>query len=563
MNSPNFIRLLVFGAFVLLTSGKLAAQDKLVNILDEEIQREMEYLKKQEIPAYYISYRVDEIFSSYLNTSFGAISGSNESKVSYLTVTVRVGSPELDNFHPLRGDNLGYAMPVQIDLPGPDKPLAIKQVVWGATTTAYQTAVANYAKVKANIATKVEEEDKSPDFVLGQPNVAIDAPFRPEDLKFNKAEWETRLKKYSAVFLKDKSIFGGSAYISYRAERKYFVSSNGDKVVQNGTSTHAGFSGTIKADDGMELPLNESYFAFKPEGLPSDKEMTIDVNQVVNNLIALKNAPIAEPFSGPALLSGKASGVFFHEIFGHRVEGSRMKNESDAQTFKKKVDEPVLPANFSVYFDPQMKEFGGLNLNGYYRFDDEGQKGQHVNIVDKGVLKNFLMSSTPIKGFSVSNGHGRAQASYQPVSRQSNLVIETSQLKKEEELRAELIRIAKEQNKPYGYLFQQVVGGFTNTGRFVPNSFNVTPTLVYRVYTDGRPDEIVRGVDLIGTPLSMFSQIDQAGGKIEIFNGTCGAESGGVPVSAVSPMILVKIIETQKKSKSQERNFILPRPDNK
>ncbi len=563
MNSTNLMRLLVFGAFALITSANLTAQDKLVAILDEEIQREMEYLKKQEIPAYYISYRVDDIYSSTLYTSFGSLANTIESKASYLTVTVRVGSPELDNYHPLRGENAGYSMPLQIDLPGVDKPLAIKQVLWGATTTAYQAAVANFAKVKANVATKVEEEDKSPDFVLGQPNVSIDAPFKPEELKFNKADWETRLKKYSGLFLKDKSIFNGISMILYRAERKYYVSSNGDKVVQNGTSAYAAVSGTIKAEDGMELPLMETYFAFKPEGLPSDKEMTKNVNDIVNNLIALKNAPTAEPFSGPALLSGEASGVFFHEIFGHRVEGSRMRNENDAQTFKKKVNESVLPASFTISCDPQMKEFNGLGLNGYYKFDDEGQKGQHVNIVEKGTLKTFLMSSTPIKGISGSNGHARAQFSYQPVSRQSNLVIETSEPKKEEELRAELIRMAKEQNKPYGYLFQKVVGGFTNTGRFVPNSFNVTPTLVYRIYTDGRPDEIVRGVDLIGTPLSMFSQIDQAGGKIGIFNGTCGAESGGVSVSSVSPMILVKMIETQKKSKSQERNFIIPRPDNK
>jgi TldD protein len=139
----------------------------------------------------------------------------------------------------------------------------------------------------------------------------------------------------------------------------------------------------------------------------------------------------------------------------------------------------------------------------------------------------------------------------------------TSQPKTREELRVKLINLAKEQNKPYGYLFDDVVGGFTITGRYSPNSFNVTPTLVYRVYTDGRPDEIVRGVDLIGTPLSMFSQIDEVGDKAEIFNGYCGAESGTVPVSAACPMLLVKVIETQKKAKSQERSFILPRPDSK
>lgn len=560
MKSATIVRTMIIGAFILLLIKSTKAQDKLVNILDDEIQREMKILSKQEVPVYYLSYRVDEVFSTYLQSSFGALSNGYESRSRYLTVTVRVGAPELDNFHPIRGDNSGITMPLQIDLPGPDQPMAIKQVLWGATTAAYQTAVANYAKAKANVATKVDEEDTSPDFVIGPANVSIDPPQKAEDFKFNKTEWGDRIKKYSAEFLKDKSIFNGSAYVNYKVERKYYVSSIGDKVVQNNTSCFAAVYGSIKADDGMELPLSESYFAFKPEGIPSDKEMTEDVTKVVNNLIALKNAPTAEPYSGPALLAGEAAGVFFHEIFGHRVEGSRMKNEGDAQTFKKKVNEVVLPTNLSVYCDPQLKDFNGIWLNGYYRYDDQGQKGQRVNIVDKGVLHNFLMSSTPIKGFSISNGHGRAQACMQPVSRQSNLVIETSQPRKEEELRAELIKIAKEQNKPYGYLFKKVVGGFTTTGRFMPNAFNVTPTLVYRIYTDGRPDEIVRGVDLIGTPLSMFSQIDQAGGQTEVFNGFCGAESGSVAVSGVSPMILVKMIETQKKAKSQERNFILSRP---
>ncbi|HZK69541.1 MAG TPA: metallopeptidase TldD-related protein, partial [Paludibacter sp.] len=155
----------------------------------------------------------------------------------------------------------------------------------------------------------------------------------------------------------------------------------------------------------------------------------------------------------------------------------------------------------------------------------------------------------------------RAGIGMQVESRQSNLVVETSDPKSTEELRAELIRLAKEQKAEYGYLFQEVTGGFTTTGRYNPSSFNVTPTLVYRVYVDGRPDEIVRGVDLIGTPLSMFAQIDMAGGRKGVFNGTCGAESGSIPVSCCSPMVLVKIIETQKNVKSQERSYILPRPE--
>ena len=124
-----------------------------------------------------------------------------------------------------------------------------------------------------------------------------------------------------------------------------------------------------------------------------------------------------------------------------------------------------------------------------------------------------------------------------------------------------LIKECKKQGKAYGYLFRDVMGGFTNTARYMPNAFNIFPTEVYRIYTDGRPDELVRGVDLIGTPLAMFSEIAAAGNKPGVFHGFCGAESGSVPVSAIAPALLVKKIETQKKMKSQLDETILPRPD--
>jgi len=533
-------------------------QDKLVSTLAEEAQREIQILKQQEIPAYYISYRVDEISGHTISSSFGSLSYSNGGKTSRLTVCVRVGDPQFDNYHPARG-GFNFSMPVEF--PSADEPYAIKQVLWNATSEAYQQAVSKYAAAKARVSTKVQDEDKSPDFTLEEAKNYIEPPIKPDDIKFDIPYWENRLKKYSAVFLKDSAIFNGTSTCSFSVDRKYFVSSDGDKIAQNSTSIRVGFNGTIKAKDGMEMPLNESYFASKPNGLPSDEIMTKDIKTLVNDLIALKTASVAEPYSGPALLTGKAAGVFFHEIFGHRVEGQRLKSEDDAQTFKKKINEQVLPLTLSIFCDPQIKAYAQMELSGSYVYDEQGSKGQHVDIVKDGILKDFLMSRTPINNFPGSNGHGRAMAGMQPTARQSNLIVETSQPKTNEELRTELIRLIKEQNKTYGYLFDKVVGGFTSTGRFMPNAFNITPTLVYKVYADGRPDEIVRGVDLVGTPLAIFSQIDQAGGKTETFNGFCGAESGSIPVACVSPMVLVKVIETQKKSKSQEKPIILPRPD--
>jgi predicted Zn-dependent protease len=259
-------------------------------------------------------------------------------------------------------------------------------------------------------------------------------------------------------------------------------------------------------------------------------------------------------------MTGKASGVFFHEIFGHRIEGQRMKSESDGQTFKKKIGEKILNENLSVIMDPTMQNYNGQDLNGYYKYDDQGVKSEEVDIVKNGTLKGFLMSRRPIEGFPKSNGHGRAQAGMEPVTRQSNLIVTTDKPYTFDELKQILREEAKKQGLEYGYLFSSVVGGFTMTGRFIPNAFNVTPTEVYRIYVDGRPDELVRGVDLVGTPLSMFSQIEAAGGDVEVFTGTCGAESGGVPVTAISPALFVKRIEMQKKDKSQERPPILPRP---
>ena len=260
-------------------------------------------------------------------------------------------------------------------------------------------------------------------------------------------------------------------------------------------------------------------------------------------------------------LSGRAAGVFFHEILGHRVEGHRQKSESEGQTFKKYVGKKILPDRLDVIFDPTLKAYGSQDLIGYYRYDDEGVEARQVTIVESGILKGFLMSRSPIDQFPQSNGHGRAQAGYYPVARQSNLLVRSSQPVSDSELRKKLIAECRKQGKEYGLFFNDIQGGFTFTGRTIPNMFNLLPTEVYRIYTDGRPDELVRGGDLVGTPLVMFSMITDAGETNDIFTGICGAESGGVPVSAISPSLFVSQVEVQKKSKSQERPPILPRPD--
>jgi len=270
---------------------------------------------------------------------------------------------------------------------------------------------------------------------------------------------------------------------------------------------------------------------------------------------------VAQPFDGPALLSGRAAAVFFHEVLGHRVEGQRQRGEQEGQTFTKKIDQAILPAFLSVTDDPTLHSLKGVDLSGWYEYDDEGMPARSVDVVRDGILRNFLMSRMPVEHFSQSNGHGRSQPGMMPTGRQGNLIVTSSKAVKESELRQRLKDEIKKQGKPYGLYFEDIQGGFTLTQRALAQAFQVLPVLVWRVYADGRPDELVRGADIVGTPLAALNRIVVTGETSEVFNGMCSAESGSVPVAAVAPAMLFSEVEVQKRAHSLNRPPILSPPD--
>jgi predicted Zn-dependent protease len=318
-----------------------------------------------------------------------------------------------------------------------------------------------------------------------------------------------------------------------------------------------------RADDGMDLFRAQTFEAETPEGLPAQSEMEAAIRELGSSLEALRKAPITEPFDGPAILSGRAAAVFFHEVLGHRLEGQRQRGTEEGQTFTKEVGQAVLPSFLSVADDPTQTTFGKTWLSGSYEYDDEGQKAQRVELIQDGVLKNFLMSRLPIASFNTSNGHGRAQAGKVPTGRQGNLIVTSTKMEPETKLRKQLIEEAKKQGKPYGLYFEDISSGFAVTQRSSPQAFQVIPLVVWRVYVDHRPDELVRGVSIVGTPLAAMKSIVATGDKYEVFNGECGAESGTIPVSAVAPAMLVSSMETQKQAQGTARPPILPIPSEK
>jgi TldD protein len=533
-----------------------ASAPSLLDILSGELQRNFTILKDQaDPPPYYMDYTVTEDESQSLSATLGAIESRGKDHLRYLDITVRVGTPQLDNYHSVNGQKGRFTRGEVLALD--DVPDAIRRKVWIDTDRTYKLAARRLIEIKSNQEVKVKDADSSADFSSEPPAVYQEPPPPVGNLD---DQWAARARKWSAEVADFPDVLYSNVNLSAQRLSKYMVSTEGTRLLHGRDFVSLSIVARGKATDGMDLVAMEDYQAADLAHLPSPADIDAAAKRVGHNLADLVQAPAVEPFVGPAILSGRAAAVFFHEIFGHRIEGHRQKDEAEGQTFTKAVGTPVLPSFLSVVFDPTRKTLDGVDLNGYYTYDDEGEKARPVTVVDNGILKTFLMSRSPIDGVDHSNGHGRRQPGLEVVSRQSNLIVESKKQVSEQALRDMLIAEIKRQNKPYGLYFDEITGGYTTTQRRGLQAFTVIPLMVYRVFADGRPDELVRGVDIVGTPLSSFAKILATSDKPQVFNGYCGAESGQVPVSASSPAILVSEIEIQKKQHSQDRPPFLGRP---
>jgi len=534
-----------------------ASPQVIFDALETELTRSVEALKDRESePLYFLSYRAIDTRGHSMSASLGALLGSDPSHSRGLDVEARVGTPKLDSTHQIRGAFEFGAEPSSATLPLENDPDSIRAAAWRATDRAFKSAQERFLKVTTNESVKVEAEDTSDDFSLAPP-ASYEEPLVA--LELDVKEWEDRLRRLSAMFAANERILDSSLALEAQAENRFYLNNEGTRLQFGRTAFRVMLSADTKADDGMDLSLFDSFEAPDAAHLPDEATIAAAVTQMIARLEALRAAPIVEPWAGPAIIMNRACGVFFHEIFGHRIEGHRQKDVEEGQTFTKKVNTSIMPEFLTVYDDPTLDKFGETFLNGRFQYDDEGVVAQRVTLVDKGILKNFLMSRSPIENFPTSNGHGRCSAGYPVVSRQGTLLVEASQRVPFAKLREMLLEEIKKQNKPYGYVFHDISGGFTTTQRSGPQAFKVIPLFVERVYPDGKT-EVVRGVDLVGTPLASITKIVAASDDDAVFNGMCGAESGWVPVSAVAPSVLVTEMEIEKKQKSQERPPLLKNP---
>ena len=553
-----FFLLFVMGAVLPTTAQQNCdiTKQKPIELLSAQLKRSFKVLQKQNPPIYYLSYTYTEQETIELSAQDGALSREQVSQESFVQVFPRAGSPRMDNTRTLKKDRTYYTL-TNVDVPRwQEDPHAFATVVWNATEQAVKDAQQDFNRVKADTQTASARADNSPDFTF-PPQETFCREEKP--LHFDVEPIKKLLVKASRLTTNKPFVLESEFSFSMQNARRYFVDSVGTRLKYPVRLARLHYTISGQSADGANFVRAGFYDVLDSTQLPSEEKLLADVTQSIRELEALSKAPEAQPATVPAILKNRAMAVFVHEVLGHRVEGHRQKEDAFGKTFTDKMGQQVVSPLLTIIDDATLPSFNHIPLRGFYYYDDEGVQARPVVLVENGVLKNFLMSSSPVKGFAASNGHGRGAEGKRPVARMGNTRVLASQTTSYEQLEQQLLEEIRKQRAPYGVIIEDLSGGFTITQTSFPQAFKLTPTLMYRMYPDGRK-ELVRGVDMVGTPLVSFKEIIAAADDYDVFNGSCGAESGWVPVSGIAPSVLLRRLELEKTGKAESKPPLLPPP---
>jgi TldD protein len=561
--------------FFLLGHGPVAAAEPtataankdprlvVLGALKDELARSKQKLRLPgEDGPYFIRYLVREYDDYDLAARFGALIEDNYQHVRQGAVEVRVGSYQFDNTADDSAEKSfdmedfdryepPVFVPVDNDVDG------MRATLWLQTDARYKQALATLHKKRGARVTKMVEDEKMPSFSREKPARAVDAAM---EIRLDRQKWEDRLRRISALFKKYPELFDSQVKLSADHQTRYIVTTEGSELVSERLIYSLQMTASARAKDGLLVNHFKSFYGGRESELPDEQELARTAAQLADEVKRLREAPMLDPFNGPAILLPEAAGVFFHEALGHRLEGERQNDNKEGATFKGQIGKPVLPTFVTVLDDPTLAKVGNVSLNGHYAFDDEAVASRPVTLVDHGILRSYLKSRTPVKGSLESNGHGRSEGTLDPIGRMASTIVKSDKVVAYPQLKQMLLEEIRRQKKSFGLIIADISGGQTNTTTYDFQAFKGMPRIVYRVDAETGAETLVRGVEFVGTPIGSLNRIVAAGDQVAVFNGFCGAESGYVPVSTVAPALLISEIELQRTRRALERPPILPAP---
>lgn len=429
--------------------------------------------------------------------------------------------------------------------------------LWKLSEAKFREALSDYSERKAAGLSTIDSNKKYPSFTKVSKVESIRYS-RPE--KIDEDYWVRFCKRTSKFVSELKHVSGNFVEFDSSQWSSVFVSTEGSVVVQH----HRIFTIVINmrklTKKGFQLDQDLVINCSRLRDLPSARKLKKMILEKHQNLVNLIRAKKIHSFSGPVLLCARPSGLLFHEAIGHRLESSRLLSSGEGQTFKGHIGRRVIATDITVRDNPRMKSFDGLGCVGAYDFDDEGVEAEDTLLIENGTLVDFLKTRAGVtKRGHRSNGHARTRKYQRPISRMGVTIVEGDDPYSFDDLREMLVEEIRRQGKPFGMIVYETSGGETDTTSYDFQGFAGEISYAKLVYPNGK-EECVRGVDFIGTPLQALGNILAVGDDLEIDNAYCGAESGFLPVTTISPSVLLRNLELQSKDEELFTPYILPRP---
>jgi TldD protein len=518
-------------------SHPAAGGDALLEALLTELDRSKAQLKIDQVQApYYIEYRVNDVDDYDAEAAFGALRESQRVRMRILRVVVRVGDYKQDSYF---GQGMGETNILPLD----NDPIALRRQIWLTTDEAYKEAGQALADKQAEMKrfsadpNPVDDFSKEPVISAVEPTVS---------LKVDQAAWEKTLQDVTNLYRQYPDIQSVSASARFSAVNEYFVDSEGT-VTRNGKLTYnLQLNASAQADDGMRLSRSPYWMVGRLEELPTREKLLSDTKQALDTIVELRKAPIVEEeYRGPVLFAADAADDVIASLVGSNVVGRKPQPGRPNRTvgpFGTSYKMRVLPTFLSVIDDPTLKDFDGHSLVGSYDVDNEGVKAQTVNVVENGMLNNYLLGRQPLRDFPETNGHGRAAPGSLPAPSLGVLLLKSADAQSPEELRKKMIQMIKDSGNPYGYRVDTLGPG---------NS----PRLLYRIYADGH-EELVRG--------AVFNELDTRALRSNLIavgnDPLVSNRSGGVPTTIICPSLLFDELEVKRADTSKDKLPDYPPP---
>jgi hypothetical protein len=543
----------------------LAQADPVFDAMQTELKRSMSLsLQKLEKP-YFVSYTIDTGHEWSATAVMGGLLGVSSEPFRYPALQLRVGDYNFDQTNFAGGGGRGASYSLS-GFPLDDDPAVIRQYLWLETDSAYKASLQAIAHKRAALKS-VTVTDELPDFAPAKPNTLLkDRPL----IQFDDKTWNERTKRVSAIFDAYPNLRTSVADYTAIDSIHRFVDSEGTEVRLPQSEGQFEIRASSQAPDGMIMRDSALFYTNNITTMFSEDELTKAAKTVAEQVTKLAAAPMGDAYSGPILFEGVASPQLLAEILGRNLHISRKLvgagGSGNPTELEGRRGVRIMPEMFDVTDDPTLPLFGHTEV------DDEGVSGGPVSLVEKGVLKDFLRSRTPVRGYDASNGRALLGGTPAP----TNLIVKAHETTSIAELKKKMIDLCQQRGLNYAIVvkkldfpstaavdeMRRLASGGAGAGRPV-----AMPLYVYRLYLDGH-EEMIRGVKLRGVNARSLKDILAAGddeARLDYLeNGATFAQVGGggytAEVSVVAPSLLIDDLELTKMEDELPKLPIAPSP---